>query len=77
MTISIDSVIKWKIRAMEAHASQLAVRDYGSAFRALARYRSLFCPSSNFAEVFFTCDSVSLRENPELPCLHHRAAAVA
>jgi N-acetylglucosamine malate deacetylase 1 len=77
MMISIDSVIEWKIRAMRAHASQMAIMDYVTAFRALAKYRSLFCPSSKFAEAFFTCDSVSLCGNPELPHMQRSVAAYA
>jgi hypothetical protein len=34
----------------------LAQLNYRDAFLGLAAYRSLFCPSSKYAEAFLVCD---------------------
>jgi len=72
MVIPIDAVIDAKMAAMEAHRSQMEAFDYRTAFRSLSQYRSLFCPSSHYAEAFFTCESRALCEDPDLPGLHRR-----
>jgi LmbE family N-acetylglucosaminyl deacetylase len=63
MFVPIDAAIESKLEAMRAHASQAGALDYVTAFRALAQYRSLFCPPSKFAEAFYTCDRRSLLED--------------
>jgi N-acetylglucosamine malate deacetylase 1 len=65
MVIPIDATLDVKLAAIQAHQSQLAVMDYATAFRALAQYRSLFCPFSKVAEAFYTCDKSDLIEDPE------------
>jgi N-acetylglucosamine malate deacetylase 1 len=67
MVIPIDSTIDAKLEAMRAHASQRGARDYSAAFLALAQYRSLFYPSSKYAEAFYTCDSRQLIDQREFP----------
>lgn len=52
--IPIDTMIEAKIAAMEAHRSQLDCLGYKAAFLGLAAYRSLFCPTSKYAEAFMT-----------------------
>lgn len=52
--IPIDTTIDAKIAAIRAHRSQLACYDYLAAFLGLAAYRSLFCPSSRYAEAYIT-----------------------
>lgn len=69
IAIAIDTTIEAKIQAIRAHQSQLAVIDYEAAFRGLAAYRSLNCPSAKYAEAFFTCDSLSLLKGEDLPWL--------
>lgn len=67
MVVPIDSAIEAKCAAMRAHASQLELADYVTAFRALAQYRSLRFPSSRHAEAFFVCQGSELREGAILP----------
>jgi LmbE family N-acetylglucosaminyl deacetylase len=69
IAIAIDTTIEAKIQAIRAHQSQMAVVDYETAFRGLAAYRSLNCPSAKYAEAFFTCDSLSLLKGQDLPWL--------
>lgn len=73
LILPIDGTIEAKIAAIHAHRSQVALFDYAGAFRALARYRSLLCPSACYAEAFFTCDRSSLLEDADLPWLHPKA----
>jgi N-acetylglucosamine malate deacetylase 1 len=75
MVIPIDSTIDAKLEAMRAHASQLKVMDYLTAFRALAQYRSLLYTSSKYAEAFYTCDSQQLIDGQSFPWQAHRPAA--
>ena len=69
IVLPIDGAIEAKIAAVSAYHSQTALIDYAGAFRALARYRSLFCPSSSYAEAFYTCDRSSLLQDADLPWL--------
>ena len=55
--VPIDNTIEVKRRAIEQYQSQLALCNYQAAFLGLAAYRSLFCPSSSYAEAFLVCDS--------------------
>lgn len=54
--VPIDNTIEIKRQASEQYKSQLALCNYQEAFLGLAAYRSLFCPSSRYAEAFFVCD---------------------
>jgi hypothetical protein len=54
--VPIESTFDAKIQAIEAHVSQLQCLDYLSAFRGLAAYRSLACPSSRYAEAYIVGD---------------------
>lgn len=60
MVLSIDSTIRSKLEAIRAHKSQMATMNYARAFRALAQYRSLFCPSARYAEAFTMLDCEDL-----------------
>jgi N-acetylglucosamine malate deacetylase 1 len=60
MVLSIDSTIRSKLKAIRAHKSQMATMNYARAFRALAQYRSLFCPSARYAEAFTMLESEEL-----------------
>ena len=60
MVIPIDSTIHCKLEAIRAHKSQMATMNYARAFRALAQYRSLFCPSTRYAEAFMMLDCQEL-----------------
>lgn len=60
MVIPIDATIEAKLEAIRAHKSQMATMDYARAFRALAEYRSLFCPPSKYAEAFSIIDCEDL-----------------
>jgi N-acetylglucosamine malate deacetylase 1 len=71
MTIPIDSTIHAKLEAIRAHKSQMAMMNYARAFRALAQYRSLFCPSSRYAEAF------SIMDREELLAAADRSGAMA
>ena len=53
---SIDTMDA-KRRAIEQYQSQLSQLNYREGFVGLAAYRSLFCPSSSYAEAFLVCDS--------------------
>jgi LmbE family N-acetylglucosaminyl deacetylase len=77
MVIPIDATIEVKMAAIRAHESQLAVMDYATAFRGLAQYRSLFCPTSRYAEAFFTCDRISLLEDEDLPWLGRQPSGLS
>lgn len=50
--VPIDETIAEKQAAVAEHASQLACRDYWSAFHGLASYRGLACHPSRYAEAF-------------------------
>jgi N-acetylglucosamine malate deacetylase 1 len=54
--VPIDHTIEAKRRAMEQYQSQLSQLNYREGFAGLAAYRSLFCPSSSYAEAFLVCD---------------------
>jgi len=54
--VPIDNTIETKGRAVDQYQSQLAQLNYRDAFLGLASYRSLFCPSSRYAEAFLVCD---------------------
>jgi N-acetylglucosamine malate deacetylase 1 len=55
--VPIDGTIETKRRAMEQYQSQLSQLNYREGFAGLAAYRSLFCPSSSYAEAFLVCDA--------------------
>jgi hypothetical protein len=65
--ISIDATVDAKFEAFRAHESQAAILNYAEAFQGLARYRSLFCPPSRFAEAFFNCDRSALLNHENVP----------
>lgn len=75
IVLPIDGSIEAKIAAINAYHSQTALCDYASSFRALARYRSLLCPASSYAEAFYTCDRSSLLEDADLPWLQPKGLA--
>lgn len=77
IVLPIDDAIETKLAAINAYQSQITLLDYASAFRALAQYRSLFCPSSSYAEAFYTCDRSSLLEDADLPWTQPKGAAAA
>jgi LmbE family N-acetylglucosaminyl deacetylase len=54
--VPIDRTLETKRRAIDQYESQLAQLNYREAFLGLAAYRSLFCPSSKYAEAFLVCD---------------------
>lgn len=54
--VPIDGTIEAKRRAMDQYQSQLSQLNYREGFAGLSAYRSLFCPSSSFAEAFLVCD---------------------
>jgi N-acetylglucosamine malate deacetylase 1 len=54
--VPIDNTMETKRLAIEQYASQLALLNYREAFVGLAAYRSLFCPSSRYAEAFLVYD---------------------
>jgi LmbE family N-acetylglucosaminyl deacetylase len=58
--VPIDGTMPAKRRAIEQYESQLSQLNYREGFVGLAAYRSLFCPSSSFAEAFFVCDTNEL-----------------
>lgn len=66
MHVPIDETMPDKIKAAQAHASQLACLDYRSAFCGLAAYRSLACPPSKYAEAFFILHSKLLMDQSPL-----------
>lgn len=53
------AVVKWN--AIEAHASQTAVRDYAAYARGLNAYRSMTLPDATFAEGYWTIGLATLR----------------
>lgn len=54
--VPIDRTLEAKRRAIEKYESQLVQLNYREGFLGLSAYRSLFCPSSKYAEAFFVCD---------------------
>jgi N-acetylglucosamine malate deacetylase 1 len=54
--VPIDRTMEAKRRAIDQYQSQLSQLNYREGFVGLAAYRSLFCPSSSFAEAFLVCD---------------------
>jgi len=54
--ISIDKTIETKIKAMQAHQSQLKDRPYVDAFIGLSQYRANMFDHGKNAEAFFACD---------------------
>lgn len=54
--VPIDRTLESKQRAIDQYESQLAQLNYRDGFLGLASYRSLFCPSSKYAEAFLVCD---------------------
>jgi len=54
--VPIDNTIDAKRWAMEQYQSQMSQLNYREGIAGLAAYRSLFCPSSRFAEAFLVCD---------------------
>jgi len=58
--VPIDRTLEMKRRAIDQYESQLAQFNYREAFIGLAAYRSLFCPSSKYAEAFLVCDQSEL-----------------
>jgi N-acetylglucosamine malate deacetylase 1 len=54
--VPIDNTMEAKCQAIEQYQSQLAQYNYREGFVGLAAYRSLFCPSSSYAEAFLVCD---------------------
>ena len=57
MTIPIDSTFAVKCAAIAKHESQMAMLNYANAFHGLAQYRSLSCPTSQYAEMFQVVDA--------------------
>jgi LmbE family N-acetylglucosaminyl deacetylase len=55
--VPIDNTMEYKRRAIDQYQSQLSQLNYREGFVGLAAYRSLFCPSSSYAEAFLVCDS--------------------
>src|SRR5436305_9125817 len=53
------AIVKWN--AIEAHASQTAVRDYAAYARGLNAYRSMTLPDAKFAEGYWTIALATLR----------------
>jgi LmbE family N-acetylglucosaminyl deacetylase len=62
MVVPIDQTMEAKEAAMRAHQSQTELADYVSAFRGLAQYRSLWFPTSTYAEAFLTCQVAELTQ---------------
>jgi len=54
--VPIDRTMEAKRRAIDQYRSQLTQLNYREGFVGLAAYRSLFCPSSSYAEAFLVCD---------------------
>jgi N-acetylglucosamine malate deacetylase 1 len=54
--VPIDRTMDSKRRAIDQYQSQLSQLNYREGFVGLAAYRSLFCPSSSYAEAFLVCD---------------------
>ena len=63
--VDITDVAERKYRAIAAHTSQVAIRDYASYARGLNAYRALTLPpQSKFAEGYWTTDLATLRTMP-------------
>ena len=63
--VDITDVAERKYRAISAHTSQAAIRDYASYARGLNAYRALTLPpQSKFAEGYWTTDLATLRTMP-------------
>ena len=58
--VPIDRTLEFKRHAIEQYQSQLSQLNYREGFLGLAAYRSLFCPSSKYAEAFWVCDRSEL-----------------
>jgi len=58
--VPIDRTLEAKRRAIDQYESQLAQLNYREGFLGLSAYRSLFCPSSKYAEAFLVCDRQEL-----------------
>jgi N-acetylglucosamine malate deacetylase 1 len=58
--VPIDRTLESKRQAIDQYESQLAQLNYRDGFLGLAAYRSLFCPSSKYAEAFLVCDRQEL-----------------
>ena len=58
--VPIDRTMEAKRRAIDQYQSQLSQLNYREGFVGLAAYRSLFCPSSSYAEAFLVCDRQEL-----------------
>ena len=58
--VPIDRTVEVKRHAIEQYGSQLSQLNYREGFLGLAAYRSLFCPSSKYAEAFLVCDRAEL-----------------
>jgi N-acetylglucosamine malate deacetylase 1 len=58
--VPIDRTLETKKLAIEQYQSQLAQLNYREGFLGLSAYRSLFCPSSKYAEAFLVCDRQEL-----------------
>jgi N-acetylglucosamine malate deacetylase 1 len=54
--VPIDHTMETKRRAIDQYQSQLSQLNYREGIAGLAAYRSLFCPSSSYAEAFLVCD---------------------
>lgn len=54
--VPIDHTMEAKRQAIEQYQSQLSQLNYREGIAGLAAYRSLFCPSSSYAEAFLVCD---------------------
>ena len=64
--VCIDTTIDSKLKAAQAHASQMQnySYDYSDCFQALSRYRAILVPGMKHAEAFYVCDrdaALSLR----------------
>lgn len=60
--VPIDRTWEIKRQAIEQYRSQLEQLNYREGFLGLAAYRSLFCPSSRYAEAFLVCDARELHQ---------------
>ena len=60
--VPIDRTWEAKQQAIEQYRSQLDQLNYREGFLGLAAYRSLFCPSSRYAEAFLVCDAREIHQ---------------
>ena len=58
--VPIDRTMGAKRLAMDQYQSQLSQLNYREGFMGLAAYRSLFCPTSSYAEAFLVCGACEM-----------------